>query len=931
MTVRSVRRWIAFGGVLTGIPLSACTPSHTGRGASAGALSAPVTAPTRTPQAAPVILISIDGFRTDYLDSVPTPALHALAHEGVRGDGMRPAFPSWTFPNHYTLVTGWYPEDHHIVDNSIYDSAAHETLTMSSAAHASWWHWRGEPIWVTAARHGLKTATMFWPASEAVIDGYRPTYWRAYNESLPDTARVSQILRWLDLPSKQRPAFMTLYFSAVDHAGHRHGPWSVETRRAVIHIDSMIGALVLGLKRRHLDHEVNIIVVADHGMTAVNRTRTVALSDVLDVNTVITSEEKGSYLWVQPTGGDQTQTLAALRRLPHVRVYSRGAIPPALHAREDPGHFPILLLADDGWSIFKSRSVLSSSLSHIAASAFEMGQHGYDPAYRSMQALFLADGPSFRSGTHLPLFDNVDVYPLLAYLLRIPPAPNAGTLDVFTSVLSAERHAAVRTSRLSPPRLIVVVTVDQMRPDYLTRFGDALTGGLARLVQHGAVFTNAVQDHAITETAPGHASILSGRFPVHTGIASNSQGVGDSAVRLVGAAGLAASPWRFHGTTFADWLVHADAGSRVLSISRKDRAAILPIGKRKTGVYWFAPTGAWTTSTYYADRLPSWLARFNARTLAASYVGTTWRPLSDTLGSFMHPMPTDSMDAAEKLPNFPWMDQLTLEAALAGVRALHLGTREHTDLLTISLSTTDAVGHAYGPDSPEMRDQIVRLDRFLGAFLDTLYTLCDSTKVTVVLTADHGVGPIPGTPSADPNSEGRYVNVAPLEERVRIGLRRAGAPASAVHIANVVTVNRAALATAHVNADSLIAVIQDSLRATPGIARAERVSELQHEDTVHDIIARRWLHMFDSDSEAALVVTLQPYCYWGLGPSGGDHGTPYDYDARVPLIFSGIWFIPGYYPAPARVVDIAPTLAVVAHLSPTQRLDGHPLTEALTP
>ena len=484
-----------------------------------------------------------------------------------------------------------------------------------------------------------------------------------------------------------------------------------------------------------------------------------------------------------------------------------------------------------------------------------------------------------------------------------------------------------------PPRLILVLTVDQMRADYLTRFGPALTGGLARLLRQGAVFTNGVQDHAITETAPGHSVILSGRFPVHTGIASNAQGVGDSTVKLIGASGLAASPRRFHGTTLADWLIAADSNTRILSISRKDRAAILPIGTSKSPVFWYASNGTFTTSTYYSDTLPTWLKLFNAQKGASVYAGRTWQPMSNGQETFSHLVPTDTAEAAVKLSGFPWMDQFTLEAALAGVRALGLGQargqRHHTDLLAISLSTTDAVGHTYGPDSPEMRDQILRLDRFLGAFFDTLYTLCDSTSIAVALTADHGVGPIPGKHSVDPNTAGRYVNVAPLQERVRVGLRRAGAPASAIAIGNVVTVDRSALSTARVNADSLIAVIRDSLRAMPGVLRVDRIRELQQMDTVHDNIARRWLHMFDSDTAAALVVTLQPYCYWGFGLSGGEHGTPHDYDARVPMILSGVWFKPKTYSEPARVVDIAPTLAAVARVSSQAGIDGQILTMAL--
>src|SRR5580704_2349251 len=362
---------------------------------------APSTLPSGSP--APVILVSIDGFRRDYLDSFPTPTLRRLAQDGVCADGMRPAFPSFTFPNHYTLVTGWYPEDHHIIANTVYDSATHHTLTMRSAADASWWSWRGEPIWVTAAKHGLNTATMFWPASEALIDGYRPTYWRAYNQQMPDTARVAQVLTWLDLPPRERPTFLTLYFDAVDHAGHIGGPWSPGTRAAVIHIDSMISMLIRGLEMRHLAQTINLVIVADHGMTVVSRQRTVAVADVIDTNTVLTTEQ-GPYMWLQAKDGDQTALWTALKRLPHIRVYFRTESPMHLHVRHHPAHFAILVLADDGWSILKSRP--SQPYANTPDSDEEAGQHGYDPAYPSMWALFIAHGPSFKERTRLPVFDN---------------------------------------------------------------------------------------------------------------------------------------------------------------------------------------------------------------------------------------------------------------------------------------------------------------------------------------------------------------------------------------------------------------------------------------------------------------------------------------------------------------------------------------------
>src|SRR6266550_115631 len=275
--------------------------------------------------------------------------------------------------------------------------------------------------------------------------------------------------------------------------------------------------------------------------------------------------------------------------------------------------------------------------------------------------------------------------------------------------------AAPQARTASGPKLVVFITVDAMRADYLPRFERQLTGGFGRLYRGGAFFTNAFQDHAITETAPGHSATMSGRFPVHTGIVTNTAGVNDTTVSLVDASGLGASPFRFRGSTLVDWLIAKDPRTRVLSVSRKDRAAILPIGKSKQPVFWYAPNGNFTTSTYYASSLPDWVKGFNARRLPASYAGRAWRLLlPDTAYSepdsvpaeangvgflFPHLEPGTPDSAAMASGEFPWMDDITLQFALAGVNALNLGAGPQTDVLSISLSTTDAVGHHYGPDS----------------------------------------------------------------------------------------------------------------------------------------------------------------------------------------------------------------------------------------
>src|SRR5216117_3929592 len=307
------------------------------------------------------------------------------------------------------------------------------------------------------------------------------------------------------------------------------------------------------------------------------------------------------------------------------------------------------------------------------------------------------------------------------------------------------------------PKLVVVITVDQLRADYFTRWKAQLTGGLGQLATEGAFFTDGYQDHAVTETAPGHSTILSGLWPAHTGIISNTEGVQDSLAPLLGTTGPGASPRRFRGTTLFDWLKASDPSARALSVSRKDRGAILPLGQSKQQVFWYQ-SGLFTTSRYYADTLPSWVQAFNARRLPFKAANTTWALLlpdsayketdnevwenGGTNVVFPHRLPADSVLAAAAVAGVPAMDSLTMLFALEGFEALRLG-RKGTDLLAVSLSTTDAIGHAFGPDSREIHDQVLRLDHYLAWFLKRLFVRYGPDNVLVVLTADHGVTPFP--------------------------------------------------------------------------------------------------------------------------------------------------------------------------------------------
>jgi arylsulfatase A-like enzyme len=521
-------------------------------------------------------------------------------------------------------------------------------------------------------------------------------------------------------------------------------------------------------------------------------------------------------------------------------------------------------------------------------------------------------------------------------------------LAALAALLGAVPAAGQIQTAPEAPKLVVLVTVDQLRPDYFERYGAQLTGGLARLHRGGAVFTRAYQDHANTETAPGHASTLSGRFPRSTGIVQNVAGVQDPQHPLVGG-GPGASPFRFRGSTLMDWLRIQDPRSRGLSVSRKDRGAILPLGRTSQEVYWYTPDGRFTTSTWYTDTLPAWVKRFNARQLPQRMAGHAWTlllpesayPEPDSVpvesggrgllgGKFVFPhvLPADPDSAARYFPEFPWMDQLTLDLALEGLRELKLGSGPQTDLLAVSLSATDAVGHRYGPDSREVHDQVLRLDRMLGVFLDSLYAVRDSSRVAIALTADHGVASFPEVRPGGAAAAGYHVDVDEALARTRRLVGAAGVDTAALRFEDgLLWVDRAAFRGARLSADSVARAFAAAVRRVPGVLRVDLVRTLAR-DTARSAIARRWYHMLPPDLPVEVAVTLRPGHVFGRA-TYAQHGSPHDYDAHVPLIFYGPHFRPGRYARFVRVVDLGPTLARVAEVKPTEPLDGRVLREAL--
>jgi predicted AlkP superfamily pyrophosphatase or phosphodiesterase len=380
-----------------------------------------------------VILISIDGWRWDYIDRFEPPVLSRMAVSGVKSAGLIPIFPSKTFPNHYTVVTGLHAARHGITSNNIVDPALPGRFTLSDREvqqDTRWWG--GEPLWVGVERQGQIAATMFWPGSDAEIAGDRPTYWRPYQDELPNEARVDQLLTWLKEPEAKRPTFLTLYFSDVDNAGHRFGPAGEQTRSAALHVDAMIGRLMSGIEQLGLASRANYVIVSDHGMTELSRDRVIVLDDYIDLATVDLIDTAPIVgINVRPGVSLDSTYRALAGRHPALQVYTRSNLPEQYLLRNHPRLPDLIGIADDGWHPI-TREWLARDDQNGRTWG---GNHGYEPTHRSMHGLFVAAGPQFKVGAVVPAFDNIHVYELLCRVLGIRPAPNDGDPAVTAAFL----------------------------------------------------------------------------------------------------------------------------------------------------------------------------------------------------------------------------------------------------------------------------------------------------------------------------------------------------------------------------------------------------------------------------------------------------------------------------------------------------------------
>jgi len=384
-----------------------------------------------------VILVSLDGFRYDYLNLYRPSNLNSLAASGVRAKWMIPSFPSKTFPNHYTIATGLYPQDHGIVENNIYDPLFKAVFTLSDrreVENGRWW--LGEPIWVTAEKHGQKAASVFYPGTEAEIAGTRPSFWKKYDKEMSNDARVDTLLSWLDLPRDQRPTFLALYFSDPDDAGHEFGPIASETRKAVLNVDKEIGRLIIGLKAREIFRQIDLIIVSDHGMASVRLTNAILLDKLFDTNLASRIFWTREIVSIFPKAGKEDEIYQSLKRRlpPQGRVYRKAEMPARFHYSQSPRIAPLLVLPAEGWILTNRKAF--AEMQAKGETKRPKGGHGYDNQLPSMRAIFIAHGEAFKKGKVVSPFENIQVYNIMAKILGLKPAVNDGNYRAAKAVLA---------------------------------------------------------------------------------------------------------------------------------------------------------------------------------------------------------------------------------------------------------------------------------------------------------------------------------------------------------------------------------------------------------------------------------------------------------------------------------------------------------------
>lgn len=371
-----------------------------------------------------VVILSMDGCRWDYPQMAEMPNLESIARRGVKAESLQPSFPANTFPNHYSIATGLYPDHHGIVNNTFYDAQLDRMYKMSDRdAVEDGVFYGGEPIWITAERQGVTAASFFWVGSEAPIQGIQPSIWKRYDGSVPYGDRVDSVIAWLQLPPERRPHLIMWYFDQPDGAGHNYGPEAEETLEMLAYVDSLLGVFLSKLEQLPIADKVNVIVTSDHGMVATSADRVVQLNDYINPDWL----ERNLWVMFDPQEGYADSVYLGLQKAPHLRVWKRDSIPDYLHYGTHPRVLDLVIALDDGWSV--------TDRPNPDPERYHGGSHGYDPTFKSMHAIFYAAGPAFKTGYVHPTFENVHIYSLIAEILNLDPAPTDGDLKTVAGML----------------------------------------------------------------------------------------------------------------------------------------------------------------------------------------------------------------------------------------------------------------------------------------------------------------------------------------------------------------------------------------------------------------------------------------------------------------------------------------------------------------
>jgi alkaline phosphatase D len=366
-----------------------------------------------------VVVLSMDGFRWDYPDSVPTPNLAQMEKDGVRANSLIPSFPSVTFPNHYTLATGLYPDHHGLVHNSFYAPEFDATYKIGDREKVEdGRYYGGEPIWNTAEKQGVKTAAFYWVGSEAKIQGMRPSYWKPYSKNISFEQRIDTVVHWLSLPEKDRPHLIMFYFDEPDHTGHTFGPQSAEVRHEVMHLDSLVGILRQKLAQLPVSDKINFMLVADHGMGAISNDKRINIDEFVPRSWIKRDNGGTPVTTIDANEGYTDSIYNRLSKVAHLRVWKKADVPDYLHYGTNAREGELIVAADSAYSLAWKNS-----------REIKGGAHGYDPLDTDMHAVFYAVGPAFKKDYRLPSFPNVDMYSIMAYLLNITPAQTDGSID----------------------------------------------------------------------------------------------------------------------------------------------------------------------------------------------------------------------------------------------------------------------------------------------------------------------------------------------------------------------------------------------------------------------------------------------------------------------------------------------------------------------